>query len=280
MPMKVTRKLPPFQGSVAASSTVTCQIPIGLSVENIFLVYATITLAQMTNIVISANNRDVINFRSGTELDRFNQFEGRAAASGILALDLTRFGLRTREAEELTRYGTGLAFDPKQTLANGQRNPFYNPSPIASLTLRIDTAATGTISGYYVGSLPSPTGLIRKITRVDPPSFNAGSGNTYAGLPKGDDINKLFLWATDITDLSIDREAYRVFDRTDTLNDLIQTDGVRVPTSNAYVFDPTEMGNGAETLETRGVGDLVVNITKTASGTAPMSLDTIGPLGV
>lgn len=281
MALKVLKKMPNFQGLTTGSAfTATLSIPIGLSIEQLYIVYGgDIALADMTNLVVEANGKEIMNFRTGTELDRFNQFMGRAAAAGTLTVDFTRFGLRTREAEELTKLGTGAPFDNNQALANGRPNPGYNPFPVSSLTFRADVSANTTVSmiAYAEMSAPAPTGLIRKIRRIDPAAMVAGE-NTITEVPKGDDINSIFFWKTDINSLFIDRDGYRVFEATDALNDVRQTDGVRVPLASAFVFDPTYMGNGAETLTTRGVADLRFIPTISVAGSCPITVDYIGPL--
>lgn len=281
MGLKVTRKLPAFQGvSTGTAFTASIQIPIGLSIENMFIAFSgDITLAKMTNLVVEANGKELMNFRTGTELDRFNQFEGRAAASTILTIDFTRFGLRTREGEELTKLGTGMPFNNQLVLANGQSNPAYNPFPISSLTFRMDVTACTVVSlsGFYTGSNPTPTGLVRKVRRFDPAAAIAGE-NTISEIPKGDDINSVFFWKTDIINLAIERDSYRVFDRTVALNNLIQLDGVKTPIASAFVFAPTEMGNAAESLTTAGVADLRFIPNVSFAGNIPITVDFIGKL--
>jgi len=281
MSLKVVRKLPNFQGLATGSAfTATLSLPIGLSVEQIYINYGgDISLADMSNIVVELNGREVMNFRTGTELDRFNQFHGRAAAAGVLIIDFTRFGLRTRDAEEMTKVGTGFPLDPNRTVADGSANPRYNPFPISSFTLRCDVAANTTVSltAYMEASGPQPTGLIRKIRRVDPAAMVAGV-NTITEIPKGDSINSIFFWKGDINELAIERDGYRVFDSTDPLNDVRQIDGVRVPSANAFVFDPTYMGNGAENLTTAGVADLRFLPNISVAGSCPITVDYIGQL--
>ena len=278
MTLKVTQLMPSFSGA-AASQTASVTLPLGLSFEQLYLTYSGITLAQMTNIVVKANGKEIMNFRSGTELDRFNQFQGRAAASGVLAIDFCRYGMRTRAAEEYTKLGTGFPVNTQEADSKGNANPLFNPYPVTILTLQIDCAAATTpvFTLYACLSDPAPTGFIRKIQRFE---YSASAGGQYqiSDLPKGDLINMAFFIATDITALQVTRDKYTVFDRTDTLNDVIQLDGVRVPLSYFFAYDPTENGNGSEGLPTAGVNDLRFILTKTASGSIPTTIDYIGLL--
>jgi len=276
MTLKVTKKQQSFTGVPAGgvAGTAQCVLTLGLSIEQLAIVYSGVTLAQMTGIRLMANGKEVMNFRTGTELDAHNVFFGRAAASGILVIDMCRYGMRTRAAEELTKFGTGF---PLQT---NPAAPNFNPVAITLLTLEIDIAAAASgavLTAYALSSDPSPTGLILKVKRFQP-AFNAGE-TQIDNLPRGDIINTVFAFATDITALRVERDGYTVFDRPDALNDLFQVDGVRVPSSAYYVYDPTENGNGSEGLVTANVGDLRFIYTKTGAAAVPMSVYYLGFLG-
>ncbi len=104
--MLLTRKMPSFSG-VGAGQTATCRLPIGLSYHNLLLTYSGATLAQLNEGRLVANGEVIQRLVELTKLDTFNQFEGRAAASGVIVLDFDRYNLNTRPARELTKIGTG-----------------------------------------------------------------------------------------------------------------------------------------------------------------------------
>ena len=276
MTLKVTKKQQSFTGVPAGgvAGTAQCVLTLGLSIEQIAVIYSGVTLAQITGIRILANGKEVMNFRSGTELDAFNTFFGRAAASGILVIDFCRYGMRTRAAEELTKFGTGFRVQPDPT------KEAFNPVAITLLTLEMDIAAAAAgavLTAYALSSDASPTGLIQKVKRFQP-AFNAGE-TQIDNLPRGDIINTVFAKATDLTALRVERDGYTVFDRLDALNDLFQNDGVRVASAAYFVYDPTENGNGSEGLVTANVGDLRFIYTKTAAAAVEMSVFYLGFLG-
>lgn len=265
--MNVTRKMPAFEG-VGAGQTATLRCPIGLTFHQLLVTYSGVTLAQMNEIRVNANGKTVMRYTSGTQLDALNQFDGRAAAAGILTLDFDRYNLRTREAEEVTAFGTGVSDDPAK---------------VTTLSVEIDidgAAAAPALSAKAVQSAPRPLGIIKK---VRPFTYTAAAAGDYevADLPRGDLINRVFFGnhaAVAYTSVKCQRDNYDVFDRSVAENEVIQTDGVRTPQAGYAVFDPTENGHGAEGLATFGVNDLRFILNLTNSGSVPISVEYLGPL--
>lgn len=278
--MKLFTQMPGVQGA-SSGGTAVFILPIGLSYEFLALTYVGITLAQMTNIRLQANGKPIQEFRTGTELDKLNQFDGLQAASGILMLYLNSFGMRTREAEEFTRLGTGMGFNDKPTVTDQSgktiRNPLYNPYPINQLTLQIDCGATPTtFTLHALQSDPAPTGVIRKIRRFEYTA--AGTTFELVDLPRGDLIRKLAISNPEVLQLEVKRDSVTVFDRKEAMNDLIQTNGIRTPLASWFIFDTSENGNAAEDLVTAGVNDLRFKITLSAAGALPLTVEYLGML--
>jgi hypothetical protein len=277
---KVTRKMPSGTG-VAAASTATFRLPIGLTFEQLFIAYAGATLAQLNEIRLLANGKVVQRWVEATVLDAINQFEGRAAAAGILTLDLLRFGLRTRQAEEVTGIGTG--WNNTQAVRNGTQQPEANPVETLTLEVDIDAAAVAPVLNLTARqSAPKPVGLIKKVRRFN---YNPAAAGEFevADLPRGDLINRIILGghaANVYTDLRIERDNFREFDRTAALNIMVQADGVRVPQADYVVYDPTEDGFGNEALATQDVHDLRIIPTVTNAGGMPVIVEYIGPLEI
>lgn len=247
MSLKVTRNLPGFEG-VAAGNTATVRCPIGLTYHQIYLQYSSLTLAEMEEIRVVLNGQVIARWDSGTALDAYNQYKGRAAAAGVLTIDFDRFNMRTRAAEEFTSIGTGVANDP---------------TPVNTLAVEVDIASGATtpaLSAVARQSVPRPLSLILK-TRQFSYSIGGAGELEISDLPKGDIINSIFFnySAGDLSRLKVERDNFRVFDRSRALNEVIQTDGVRVPQANYYVYDPTEDGNGAEGLATRDDQGRLIN---------------------
>jgi len=281
--MKITQQLPATTG-VASGGTAVTVLPIGLSYETIAIDYAgSITPALLTNIQLVANGKPIQEYRSGAELDTYNQFNKRTAAATntILFMDLTRRLLTTPAGREYTKLGTGMPVDNRVQLEGGRGNPNYNPFPVQTLTLQFDlgTFTAGTITCYGLQSAPSPTGYIRKIRR-----FTYGPTSTefeISDLPKGDLINAIYVnYGVKVTFMTLKRDNFTVFERPRVLNNVIQTDGqIRTPQSGLIVLDTTEEGNAGEVIVTAGVNDLRLILDfSTTPTTCTLTVDYIGNL--
>jgi hypothetical protein len=257
--LQLTRRAPGWNGNIVAGNTVTLRLPIGLTYHQIWTEYtfsdnvpANILLsAAVDEVRVVANGKPIWNL-SGGELDTVMQYQGRTAADdapgGIFVIDLDRFNLKTRASQELTALGSGAANDP---------------TPLTTLTIELDLATgvdSGSLDTRIVQSQSSPLGLIKKIRRY----VNAfGGAGTFEidDFPKGDLINAVYFFesANDIDRVRLERDDFVMFDRTKELNTRIQTDNVRVPQANLYVYDTTEKGYGVDQLLTRKPDGTLVN---------------------
>lgn len=261
---KVTRAMPSFEG-VAGGQTATLRMPIGYTYHQLLITYAGATLAQVTGVRLIANGKAIHTYKTFTQLDSFNQFEGRAAASGIIVLDLDRYGLEGRAARELTAIGTGHPKDP-------------TPLTTLSLELDIDAAATSpALSAKAIMSGPAPLGFVKKVRQF---SYYANGAGVYeiASLPKGDLINQVYFTSANIDGVELQRDNYVEFKRTDGENDLVQGNWIRSPQSGLFVYDPTEHGNGSETLATKNANDLRFNVDMSAAGNIGVTVVYLGPV--
>lgn len=253
MGLKLTRRAPGWEGSAVAGNTLTLRLPIGLTYNQVYTEYAflaTATPVPLGNAIgeirVVANGRPIWNIQA-SELDRINQFEGRSAAQGILTIDFDRYNLRTRAAEEFTSIGTGAKDDP---------------TPLTTLTLELDIKSasaitSGTLTSKLRQSDSRVLGAFKKMRRYVH-VFTGAAIVEIADFPKGDLINgaHFFESANDIDNLRLERDNFVMFDRSKELNARIQTDGVRVPSADLYVYDTCEDGNGTDQLVTQGVNDL------------------------
>lgn len=253
MPLKITRRAPGWEGSLLAGNTLTLRLPIGLTFHQVYIEYdfedggVDVALADAVGeIRVVKNGKPTWNIQA-SELDIKNQFESRAAAAGILTLDFDRYNLRTRAAEEFTSIGTGSKEDP---------------TPLTTFTIEMDLKPAsgvdgGTISARIRQSESRPLGLFKKLRRYIDAYSGAGTFEK-ADYPAGDLINSMYFFesANDIDRLRLERDDFVMFDRTKELNSRIQSDGVRTPQTNLYVFDTSEDGNGTDQLVTRGVNDM------------------------
>ena len=272
--MKTTRAMPAFNG-VAEGATATLNMPIGLTYHGLILTRGgtAFTNAHIAEMRLKGNGRELM-VMSGAQLDTINQFDGHAAAGAALTfVDFERANLLTRAGRELTAIGTGAP----QSLTKGAAG--YNPTPLSTLQLEVDISGSTapTLSAKAVQSGPSPLGTLRKRRRFN---FSVAGAGDYeiSDLPKGDLIDKIYIGHTgNVTGVKLDRDNFRAFDRTDAENDLIQTDGVRVPQTNWFVIDPSERGNGGEALVS-AVNDFRLIVGTSAADTLTVLVDYLGGL--
>lgn len=261
---KVTRAMPSFEG-VAAGQTATLRMPIGYTYHQLLVNYSGVTLAQVTGVRLIANGKAITTYKSLTQLNLHNKFEGRASASGIIVLDLDRFGLEGRAARELTAIGTGHPKDP-------------TPLTTLSLELDIDGAATApALSAKAVMSGPAPLGFIKKIRQF---SFYANAAGVYeiSSLPRGDLINQVYFASSKIEGVELQRDNYVEFSRSAAENNLVQSNWIRSPQTGLFVYDPTEHSNGSETLATAKVNDLRFNVNMSGAGALGVTVVYLGPV--
>lgn len=275
MGLRLTRRAPGWEGTIQEANVLTLRCPIGLTYHRIFTEYAftdggvPVALADaVADIRVMANGRPIWQL-SAAQLDTKNQFEGRNAAAGILTIDFDRYNLRTRAAEEFTQVGTGFAQDP---------------TPLTTLTIEVDLKSNsgvdgGTISSKLLQSESAPLGFIKKVRRFVHQFTGAGEVE-IDDYPRGDLINMIMLFesANDIDLLRIERDNFIVFERSKELNARVQSDGVRTPQADVYVYDTSEDGNGTDQLVTAGVNDLRLFLTIDGAMTTNSIIDYIGTI--
>ncbi len=256
MGLQLTRRAPGWDGNIVGPTTVTLRLPIGLTFHQVYTEYvfnagALVLADAVAEVRVVANGKPIWNILA-SELDSYNQFNGRSVAGdisgGILVIDFDRFGLRMRSSEELTSIGTGLPDDS---------------TPLTTLTIEMDLKAAvnaGSLTTRIQQSESRVLGLFKKLRRYV--NVFSGSGTfEIDDFPKGDLINAVFFneSANDIDSVRLERDNFVMFDRTKELNTRIQTDGVRVPLTDLFVYDTTEKGNGVDQLLTRKPGGSLVN---------------------
>jgi hypothetical protein len=273
MPLKLTRRVPTWDGNVVGGNTVTLRLPIGLTYHQVYTEYTfsdgccALALADAVNMIRVIANGKPIWEALASEIDLKSVFESRTAAGGILTIDFDRYNLRTRSAEELTSLGSGAPNDP---------------TPLTTLTLEMDlkaAVASGTLDSRSRVSEARPLGIFKKIRRYVQ-AFGGAGEFQIDDFPKGDLINMVafFESANDIDRLRLERDNFVMFDRTKELNSRIQTDGVRTPQANLFVYDTSEDGNGSDQLITQGVNDLRWYLTLDGAMTVTSLVEYLGSL--
>lgn len=271
---RIEVRMPAFEG-VAAGQTATAKLPIGRRYHELALTYSGATLAQLTEIRLFANGK-VIHRYSAVDRDMMNQFDGRAAAAGILIIPFDRYNLITQAGREETALNTG-SVNPDSGLSI---NSLY-------LEIDIDAAAVGTalsLNATQSDALPGGPGTVLHIQRHTRDFAGAGDFD-LSDLPRGTAtsiaLNRVFFKesANNITDVKIERNQYTIFERSATLNSNIQTDGVRTPQANVFTVDKTERGFGGDPIDLVGVSDFRYNLTIDGAMTVTAYSEYLGRLG-
>ncbi len=256
MTMPRTARLPGVEGN-SPGGTAVLRIPRGRTYHRLFMEYSGVTLAQMSEIRLVINGDVRARFKGASLVDKVNQFEGRAAAAGVLTIDFDRYNLRTIDAENITAIGTG--------------NP-EDQTPVTSISLEVDLvdAAYTPLFTFTAETTPaSSVGLIKSVKNF---TYNPTSTGEFdiVDLPRGPIINRLILQNANITRVQIERDDTIIFDRSKALNAVKQADGVRNPDTDWFVVDPTENGVGSSGILTAGVQAFNVKIWLSAAGAVPV----------
>lgn len=277
---KTFRPMPAING-VAAGAIATLNAPIGLTYHGLLVTMGgtTMSLDLVDEIRAKGNGREFYKI-AGSDLNKLNKFEGRAAASGTqFYLDFERYGLDvfggsnvadSLRGRELTAIGTGL--DPAQTKA----------IELSTLQFEFDinaSAVAPTLSAKALQSPPRSLGFLKKRRKF---TYVPAGAVEYeiADLPRGDLIDKIYILSSGnkITRVKLDRDNFLSFDRTPDENNMIQIDGKRVPQSSMFVIDPSERGRGDEAFITQGVNDFRLKITVSGADTLTIYVDYLGAL--
>lgn len=266
------RKMPSFEG-VAGGQTATCSMPVGNTYHKLYLTYSGVTLAQMTEIRLMANGKPIQRWLSGEVLDAVNQFDGRNAANGVLTLDLERYGLRTRANTEVTAIGTGK--HPQGKPVKGVVITSFN------LEVDIDAAAASPVLELRADqSNWRPPGLMKHVRVFGKDPSGAGDYE-IADLSRLGLINRVIFKSASaaVNSIKLERDGFTVHERTKAQNEVIQSDGVRVPQTGYYILDRTEEGNGDDSISTAGVRDLRFTLNMAGAGHVDAITEYIAPLG-
>lgn len=258
--------MPAFD-SVVASSTALCRMPVGRTYHGLDLVYTGLTLAQMTEIRILANG-NIIHRYSATERDAENQYLGLAAAAGYLHIPFDRVRSRSQYDEEAFKLITGVADKNGNIITTLECQVDINASNTGAITLA--AWANQSASPANPDFLP-----LMKIEKVTWPAFVSGENNITT-LKRGTTdtmyLERICIRNTThvITDIKLDRDNVRVFDRTDGLNRHLAVDGGRVNNADLYNVDCAEKGF-SEPIALRGVQDLKLTVTTSNTIAAPVA---------
>ncbi len=153
--------------------------------------------------------------------------------------------------------------------------PGDDPTPITSISLEIDIASAATGPLFTVTAQTTPSRFAGLIKVVKNFNYTPSSSGEYdiVDLPKGPLINRITMQSADVNRVKVSRDDTDVFDRTKALNAVLQGDGNRVPDSDWFVVDPTEKGNGSDSIITAGAQSFTVKMYMDAGGAVPVMVE-------
>jgi hypothetical protein len=251
--------------SVAAGSTMTIKVQIGRMIHAAYLSYkdADQNLSDFTECRVFLNGQVIQRF-SATERDELNQYYGMAASEGVLVIPFDRIGLLTKAGGETTAINTGVV----DANGIGVKSFFIevdvkDGATIAAADIRVHTKESDAILTDTAGN-PYGAGIIPFLLREQRTVNGADTGFQISDLVNAgvNAPNKIALSAVHfkpsagaISEMKVERNNYKIFDRTDGLNRVIQKAGIRVPQSGVYSIDTTENGHGGELIQLHGMTD-------------------------
>lgn len=244
---RLTLRMPTPEGTTPGG-TALAKLPIGRRYHFLYLTYTGVTLAQLKEIRIKANNV-VLHRYSAVDRDYMNQFYGLAAANGVLIIPFDRLGLKTRGGEETTAINTFSRTEQGKA--------------ITALHLEIDIDAAATAPVIKIDAMQSdavPGGPGDVLYCLPFSRSVAGAGEfQVSDLPFNSKtarlLNAVHIKSSVITKAEIERDTYTVTEREKAVNDLIAKSGGRVPAAGWFSIDSAEQGYGGNLIDLRGVQD-------------------------
>jgi hypothetical protein len=263
-PLMNVLALPSFN-SVAAGADATLDIPGGPLYKRLIIEYAGVTLAQLKNIEIRQNGTAFQTYRSGTELNKVDEYYDHATASGYIAIDFEDYDAFTIGGIDM--YGW-------------QTNPLASNFATGQLKVSIDAGAAAPVLKAYYEAPQSNDGKPRRCRTVRPFEYNNGATGDFeiSDLPKGERYSQLarvFFHTANISNLKLRLNNVEQFDIPEALNDVMQTDAGRTPDASTFVFDPSAYSHrrtGA-IISTVGISDFRFVLTMSGTGAIPVSAE-------
>lgn len=247
---RMIRECPSFS-NVAAGSTATLELPLGLSYHMLHLYFSGVTLAQMKNIRIEADGKPIKKWKDGERLNQENKHYGRGTATADC---LPIFFVR-KELEELAQKRLfGLGTQDLQTL---------------SLLVDIDGAAAAPkLDATSVRAQNDTMGLITRIMEFKK-SFAVAGEVEIDNIPlrKGSSIAAIHIYSPDVTAASLEVDGQNVWDMTSAGAAKMQIDHGRDPQSaSKLTLDFILENDVLQAIRTEGIQDFRLKPTLANAG--------------
>lgn len=231
-------KLPTIQNVVAGGTSVI-NLKLGLTYDKIEVRYAGATEAQIKNIRLNLNGREVLYFESAAQLNAMNKYYGRHVQNDRFVLWFVRPEMTEVVEQRVTALGTADLMT-------------------ATLQFDIDSGADATklsAVAYAIQSDASNVGMITKVKRF-PVTFAVGGEQNIADLPKPQTamiaaIHMFTQVDSNIEKMAVEVDSVNMIDRVDV--DVIasnQEDRGRIPDSaHCVVCDWTLEGELSQAMQ-------------------------------
>jgi len=284
---KITVKQAQPEG-IAAGATMTARIATGRRIHALYLNYngTDQSVADFTEIRVFINSQVIQRF-SGTERDKLNQFDGMAAAAGTLTIPFDRQKLLTVAGREQTALNTqvpdanGLKISSMYVEIDVKAGTVIAASDISIYSKESDPILRDTNGNAYgAGVIPYIRREQRTVTGADSDYQISDLVNAGVNAPDKAALDRVTFVpsAGVIRNLKISRNNYDVFDRTDSLNRVIQRAGVKVPVAGLYTIDTKENGHGGDVISLLGMTDYRYKLDVSAAATVTCISEYMGAL--
>ncbi|EOW9187383.1 major capsid protein P2 [Vibrio cholerae] len=237
---RTIRKCPSFS-NVAAGSTATLELPLGLSYQAILLNFSGVTLAQLKNIRIEADGKPIKKWADGVRLNAENKHYQRGdATADTLPIYFTRKEFLELAQQRLFALGT----KDVQTL---------------SLLVDIDGAATSpALKATSIRSLNADMGYITRIIEFKHSSAVSGQIE-IDNIPRrvGSAIAAIHIYSADVTECALEVDGQVVWEMTKAQAAKLQADYGRDPQSTTKLsLDFMLEGDFLQAITLDGVQDM------------------------
>jgi hypothetical protein len=288
MKMKRTREITATSGDVSSGTGVlTINLEKGFDIAALFLAQPTtgsFTLGQIGRVETFLGGDSIQHFKSGTDLDAYNQYQGIpafAALGNVLCIPYCRFNTRDRAFEDTTMLpydGTVVPSLYTEIEFIGATTPRWSgghgPKMLADTPVS-SSRIGGQILRVFQTSAILANGVIKVLGDLP-----IGKGRTGHGL-----LEKLLFvqGAGTVSTVDVELDQVRWARRTNVEDAAIKaTQGSpALPAYYSYAVDATENGTPDDldlSSYTTSDGKLVVNVTSTVAETVPVVAVFAGPV--